>query len=63
MTRPAGWVKSISKSSGSYRVGSGGVVNLTDRIGLGQEVLTHGLGSGHPDQIRPARSELTLEKS
>ena len=53
-----GWASFFWKTHdiGSNRIGSG-------RVGSGQEVLkSHGLGSGHPDRIRPTATYPTGEK-
>ena len=61
MTRPASG--QVLKTRGSSRVGSGGVGNLTGRVGLGQDVfMYHGVGPGHPGSIRPAKKDPTHEQ-
>ena len=60
MNRSAGRIIMLSKTCGSSRVGSGGVRNLTGRVGPGR-VGSAGFqkswnGPGHPDPIRPSRS-------
>ena len=56
----------IKKIRGSSRVGWATVEKkkITDRVGSGQEVgQISRFGSGHPDTIRPARTDLTREKT
>ena len=51
------------KTRGSSRVRSGGVRNLTDRAGLGQDLFKISrVGPGHPKVIRTARSNTSREK-
>ena len=58
MTRPAGRVRIFSKACGLSRLGSGGIRNLTGRIGSGQEVFKS-LGSGQVTSTRADPREVT----
>ena len=64
--RPAGRVRSFSKTHGSSQVGSGDVRNLTGRVGSNQEGFEyHGSGRvtlTRTDPTRPAKSNPTHEK-